>query len=154
MARRKARELAFRTLFMAERSGTPVLDVWTDVLGELKDNPESEDTDEAYGEVLDEAGIGFAGSLVAEWAERHDEVDGTILASLEGWTFNQMNQTDLNVLRLAVTELLSDNDVPPQVTIEMAVRQARKFGGEESGRFVNGVLGRIFRKRGEDGSGE
>lgn len=145
MARRKARELAFRTLFMAERSDTPVLEVWEDVLGDLRADPDSEDTDEAYGEALDESGISFARSLVRVWADRHDEVDETILGSLEGWTFNQMNQTDLNVLRLAVSELLSDNDVPPQVTIEMAVRQARKFGGEESGRFVNGVLGRIFR---------
>jgi len=145
MARRKARELAFRTLFMAERSDTPVLEVWEDVLGDLRADPDSEDTDEAYGEALDESGIGFAQSLVSIWADRHAEVDETILASLEGWTFNQMNQTDLNVLRLAVSELLADNDVPPQVTIEMAVRQARKFGGEESGRFVNGVLGRIFR---------
>src|SRR5690625_1318638 len=145
MARRKARELAFRTLFMAERSDTPVLEVWEDVLGGLRADPDSEDTDEAYGEALDESVIGFAQSLVSIWADRHAEVDETILASLEGWTFNQMNQTDLNVLRLAVSELLADNDVPPQVTIEMAVRQARKFGGEESGRFVNGVLGRIFR---------
>ncbi|HLR45551.1 MAG TPA: transcription antitermination factor NusB [Deinococcales bacterium] len=151
MARRKARELAFRTLFMAERSDTPVLDVWEDVRQELHEEG-NEDTDEAYGEPLTEAGIAFAGSLVEAWAEQHERVDGTILGSLEGWTFNQMNQTDLNVLRLAVTELLADNDVPPEVTIEMAVRQARKFGGEESGRFVNGVLGRVFRN-GEWGPG-
>lgn len=145
MARRKARELAFRTLFMAERSETPVLEVWRQVRADLDEAELSEDSVEAYGDYLDEQGVRFAGQLVQTWSERHEFVDETLLASLEGWTFNQMNQSDLNILRLAVTELLSEHDVPPEVTIEMAVRQAKKFGGEESGKFVNGVLGKVIR---------
>lgn len=145
MARRKARELAFRTLFMASRSETPVLDVWRQVREDLDEAELSEDSEEAYGDHLDEAGVEFAGELIGAWSRKHELVDETLLASLEGWTFNQMNQSDLNILRLAVTELLHDNDVPMEVTVEMAVRQAKKFGGEESGKFVNGVLGRVVR---------
>lgn len=145
MARRKARELAFRTLFMAERSETPVLDVWHQVRADLDEAELSEDSAEAYGDFLDEKGVEFAGQLVTAWSNHHELVDETLLASLEGWTFNQMNQSDLNILRLAVTELLTEHDVPPEVTIEMAVRQAKKFGGEESGKFVNGVLGKVIR---------
>lgn len=145
MARRKARELAFRTLFMASRSETPVLDVWRQVRADLDEAELSEDSAEAYGEHLDEAGVEFAEELVTVWSEKQELVDETLLASLEGWTFNQMNQSDLNILRLAVTELLHEHDIPMEVTIEMAVRQARKFGGEESGKFVNGVLGRVVR---------
>lgn len=145
MARRKARELAFRTLFMAERSETPVLDVWRQVRADLDEAELSEDSAEAYGDFLDEKGVEFAGQLVTAWSNHHELVDETLLASLEGWTFNQMNQSDLNILRLAVTELLTEHDVPPEVTIEMAVRQAKKFGGEESGKFVNGVLGKVIR---------
>lgn len=145
MARRKARELAFRTLFMAERSETPVLDVWRQVRADLDEAELSEDSAEAYGDFLDEQGVEFAGQLVTAWSNHHELVDETLLASLEGWTFNQMNQSDLNILRLAVTELLTEHDVPPEVTIEMAVRQAKKFGGEESGKFVNGVLGKVIR---------
>src|SRR5690554_3992623 len=145
MARRKARELAFRTLFMAERSDTPVLEVWEQVLEDLEGPGAREVGEEAYGEVLDEAGIAFDADLVAAWGEHHERIDATLLESLEGWTFNQMNQSDLNILRLAVAELLTEHDVPPEVTIEMAVRQAKKFGGEESGKFVNGVLGKVIR---------
>ena len=62
---------------------------------------------------------------------------------VEGWTFNQMAQTDLNILRLALTEL-RHFDTPGPVVIEVAVRLAKRFGGEQSGRFVNGVLGRAL----------
>ena len=130
---------------MASRSETPVLEVWQQVRADLDEVELSQESEEAYGEQLDEAGVEFAGRLVTAWSESHDRVDETLLASLEGWTFNQMNQSDLNILRLAVTELLHEHDVPPEVTIEMAVRQAKKFGGEESGKFVNGVLGKIIR---------
>lgn len=145
MARRKARELAFRTLFMAERSGAPVLEVWQQVQDDLDESQLAEASEEAYGDVLDEAGLAFAESLVDAWSRNHEAIDATLLEFVEGWTFNQMNQSDLNILRLAVAELQSETDVPPEVTIEMAVRQARKFGGEESGKFVNGVLGKIYR---------
>lgn len=141
--RRKARELAFRALFQSERSGDPVHEVWEQVRADLTEGDET--AGEAYGEVLDARSTGFADFLVSTWAEHREEIDSALGASLEGWTFNQMNQTDLNILRLAVTELLFDSDVPPEVTIEMAVRLARRFGGEESGKFVNGVLGKVYR---------
>lgn len=149
MGRRRARELAFRTLFQAERSSVPVLEVWQQVREDLAESFNAEDPDayEAYGDALDGQGIEFARSLIESYAENQQLIDDTLIAAVEGWTFNQMNQTDLNVMRLAVTELLFDDDVPPEVTIEMAVRAAKKFGGEESGRFVNGVLGRVYRDR-------
>ncbi len=146
MARRKARELAFRALFQAERSGTSIREVWPQVLADQAEASREEgDEADAYGEVLDAGGLGFASQLVNAWADNSERIDAALVASIEGWTFNQMNQTDLNILRLAVTELLTDHDVPPEVTIEMAVRSARKFGGEESGKFVNGVLARVYR---------
>ena len=57
-----------------------------------------------------------------------------------------MAQTDLTVLRIALTEFLYEDDVPKEVTIEVAVRIAKRFGGEESGRFVNGVLAKLYRQ--------
>lgn len=133
---------------MAERSDSDVLEVWQQVLADLDASELAEASEEAYGEVLDESGIAFAERLVRAWSANADTVNETLLASLEGWSFSQMNQTDLNILRLAVTELLFEQDVPLEVAIEMAVRQAKKFGGEESGRFVNGVLGRVVRAEG------
>lgn len=145
MARRRARELAFRTLFQAERGGTPVLDVWQQVREELADADE-EDTVDAYGDALDREGIEFADQLVRDYSEHADEIDEKLTASVKGWSFGQMNQTDLNVLRLALTEMLYSSAIPGKVTMEMAVRTAKKFGGEESGKFVNGVLGKLYRE--------
>lgn len=145
MARRKARELAFRTLFQSERGGTPALEVWQQVREDAVEDMQPE-ADAAYGEGLDTSALDFAHSLVRAYAEHRDEVDAELADLVSGWTFGQMAQTDLNVLRLAVTEMRFGPPGPPEVAIEMAVRLAKKFGGEESGRFVNGVLAKLFRR--------
>lgn len=74
-----------------------------------------------------------------------DEVDSTIESASVKWRIRRMARVDLAVLRLAVTELhfLGDPDIPVQVAINEAVNLAKKFGSEESGSFVNGVLGKI-----------
>ena len=145
MARRKARELAFRTLFQAERGDEPLLEVWADVREDLS-GQEVEDAEEAYGDVLDQEGIRFAERLLQNFAAHREEIDKQLEETLEGWTFTQMAQTDLTVLRLALTEFLYESEVPKEVTIEVAVRIAKRFGGEESGRFVNGVLAKLYRQ--------
>jgi transcription antitermination protein NusB len=142
MARRQGRELAFRTLFQAERSGIPLLETWQGVredLGEVAEKDE-DDTLELDGEAID-----LADKIIRTYANNQDAIDKRLQDSVEGWTFSQMAQTDLNVLRLALTELLYDESVPSKVTLEMAVRLAKKYGGEESGKFVNGVLGRFMK---------
>ena len=146
MARRKARELAFRTLFQAERSDSDLLDVWEQVRIDLVENEDTED--DAYGDRLDAESIAFANRLVNAFAEHQNDLDAKLGDAIEGWSFKQMAQTDLNVLRLALTELWYE-EVPKEVTIEMAVRTAKKYGGEESGRFVNGVLAKLVREAAE-----
>ncbi|MEX2502738.1 MAG: transcription antitermination factor NusB [Trueperaceae bacterium] len=145
MARRRARELAFRALFQADRGGADLDTVWHQVRADLGEGGDL--GEEAYGDVLDADGVAFADSLVRAFREHREEVDAELTDLIEGWSFQQMSQTDLNVLRLAVTELLYLPDVPPRVTLEMAVRLAKRFGGDESGRFVNGVLGTLYRRR-------
>lgn len=148
MARRRARELAFRTLFQSERGSEDLLSVWTSVrteLGEAGEDDADRSYGEAYGDPLDGGGIAFADSLLRSYVENKDSVEAVLAGNVTGWSFNQMAQTDLNVLRLAVTEMYyADN--PPEVAIEMAVRLAKKFGGDESGRFVNGVLAKVYRE--------
>ena len=112
VARRKARELAFRTLFQSERGGTPVLEVWRQVREEALEEPEPE-ADAAYGEGLDTPALDFAQTLVRAYAEHRDEVDGELSELVSGWSFGQMAQTDLNVLRLAVTEMRYGPAWPP-----------------------------------------
>lgn len=143
MARRRARELAFQALFQAERGGVDVLEVWDDVRAELV----LDDDDDAYGDGIDAEAVQFAERLVRTFAADRAEIDAELETLIEGWSFGQMAQTDLNVLRLALAEQRGQ-DVPAQVTVEMAVRLAKKFGGEDSGRFVNGVLAKLLRRLG------
>ncbi len=143
MARRRARELAFQALFQAERGGENVREVWAAIRDDFTEQG-SEEATEVYGDIPDAEGLTFAERLVMTFAEHQAELDGKLAAALEGWTFSQMSQTDLAVLRLALTELTYEN-LPPEVTFEVAVRIAKRYGGEESGRFVNGVLARLNR---------
>lgn len=158
MARRLARELAFRALFQAERGGSPLLDVWREVradLGDARAAGDDEDAAEAYGDALDADAIAFADAIVREVDAHGEAIDAELEDLVVGWTFGQMSQTDLNVLRLAVAELRYLEGIPPRVTLEMAVRLAKRFGGEDSGRFVNGVLAKLYRALppGPDGDG-
>ena len=145
MARRRARELAFRALFQADRGGADIDTTWEQVRAELGATGEDA-AEDAYGDVLDAEALAFAGRLVHAYRDHREEIDAELTDLIQGWTFTQMSQTDLNVLRLAVTELRHEEDVPPRVTLEMAVRLAKRFGGEDSGRFVNGVLGTLYRR--------
>lgn len=145
MARRRARELAFRALFQADRGASNLDDVWLQIRSDA--SATDDDVDGAYGDLLDAEALDFAERLVHAYRDHHEEIDDRLRALIEGWSFAQMSQTDLNILRLGVAEMMFEDDVPPRVTLEMAVRLAKRFGGEDSGRFVNGVLGSVYRER-------
>lgn len=137
--RRAAREFAFRTLFEADRGGQGLSleAVFTRAEGALREG------DDTFPQLNAEA-LAFARQLAEGFDIHREEVDDTLRRTVRGWDFGQMAQTDLNVLRLAVYEMLHTPEPHPPV-IESAVRIARKFGGEDSGRFVNGVLGGLSR---------
>lgn len=139
MARKQARELAFRTLFQAARGQTPLLEVWQQVREDLAETIDDEDDLKADAETL-----AFSDRLIQAYSQHHEQIDRDLQGFIEGWTFQQMAQTDLNVMRLALTELQYEKGVP-EVTLEMAVRLAKKYGGDESGRFVNGVLAKVLK---------
>lgn len=119
--------------------------MWRSVRQELVEESETEEA--AYGEPLDSASLAFAEQLLTNFAEHREELEAALADLITGWTFGQMSQTDLNVLRLALSEMRYGGG-PPEVAIEMAVRLAKKFGGDESGRFVNGVLAKEMRQLG------
>lgn len=75
---------------------------------------------------------------------RIEELDRRINEAAEGWTTKRMSRTDLTVLRLALYEILFRDEIPDKVSINEAVDIAKKYGGAESGSFVNGVLARLL----------
>ena len=93
----------------------------------------------------------FARELVEGVEENLAELDALIAERSEGWTVARMAVVDRTILRLACYELLHRPDVPPAAAISEAVEAAAELSTEDSGRFVNGILGKIVREREEPG---
>ncbi|MDN4074698.1 MULTISPECIES: transcription antitermination factor NusB [Fictibacillus] len=125
MKRRLAREKAFQSLFQIEVSDIQPEAAIAHVLEE--------------GEKEDE----FLHSLVFGTVENKQEIDEIISNHLENWSFSRLANVEKAVLRLAVYEMQFLGDIPVNVSMNEAIELAKVFGGEESGRFVNGVLVKI-----------
>lgn len=93
----------------------------------------------------------FVESLVKNTTANQDKIDPLIEKCAPEWPLDQVTIVDRNILRLGIYELLFGNyeEVPPKVAINEAIELAKSFGGGASGRFVNGVLGTIYRELGE-----
>lgn len=76
-----------------------------------------------------------------------DELDEQIASASRDWTIDRMPRVDLAILRLATWEILHEDDVPGSVSINEAVELAARYSEPASGRFINGVLGTILRKK-------
>jgi N utilization substance protein B len=77
--------------------------------------------------------------------ENLDEVDHALRGAVENWRLERLSTLDRAVLRLAGTEMLFVDDVPPKVSIQEAIRLAEQYGGPDSPRFVNGVLDALYK---------
>jgi len=95
----------------------------------------------------------FAGVLVRGVLKKRKKIDSVIEKAAPEWPIEQVARVDRNVLRLGLWELLfgKRDEVPPKVAINEAIELAKNFGGESSGRFVNGVLGTVYKEIGEPG---
>lgn len=116
----------------------------------------SMDFNEALNRNIEEFAPGFSEKdFVTKLAEgvkdKLDELDGIIAKSAPEWPVSQLPIVDRNVLRIGLYELLfSDREeVPPRVAINEAIELAKSYGGQNSGKFINGVLGTIYKELGE-----
>jgi len=88
---------------------------------------------------------------LASGVEAHlGELDDVIGHTSEHWAVSRMPLVDRNILRIATYELTFESEVPPSVAINEAVELAKVYGGDDSSKFVNGVLGRIAERRGPE----
>jgi transcription antitermination protein NusB len=128
-SRREARRRAIDVLYQADATGADprsVLEDWR-----------------AAGREID----AFAEELVVGVADGAGELDDILAAHSEHWPLDRMASVDRVVLRLAIYELLHRDDVPAAVAIDEAVRAAKELSTEDSGAFVNGILGRVAAER-------
>lgn len=94
---------------------------------------------------------GFLISLITGVIKKQSVIDPIIEKCAPDWPLSQITIVDRNVLRLGVYELMFGNyeEVPPKVAINEAIELAKAYGGERSGKFINGVLGTVYRELGE-----
>lgn len=125
MKRRTAREKALQALFQIDVSGTEPSSAIEHVLEE-----------EAHDEYLS--------NLVLGVIEHQDEIDELIKRNLENWTMDRIATVDRNLLRIAVFELkFAKEDVPEKVVLDEAIEIAKRFGDDQSSKFVNGLLSKV-----------
>ena len=96
--------------------------------------------------------LDYARTLLEGSLDDQESIDSLIDEQAENWRLERMPVVDRNVLRLAVYELRHQPDVPAAVVIDEAIELAKKFGSEQSGRFVNGILDGLLTTLGQEAS--
>ncbi|MDR5709953.1 MAG: transcription antitermination factor NusB [Armatimonadota bacterium] len=139
-SRRRAREAILQILYQAEVGRRPL----EQVIADYTEGPVA--NERAPGFAWDEDTWRFIVRMAREAWEHREEADGLIAQYAEGWPLDRLARVDLAILRLALYELLH-TDTPPAVAINEAVELAHRYGTEDSSRFINGILGRIYRER-------
>lgn len=127
-ARRKARTIALKALYEIDSGKHKAEDVLKHLFADAG---------------LSEESSAFVRELVSGVIKNQQELDRTIKKFATAWPLEQIPVVDRNILRLAILELLIDNEVPVKVAINEAVELAKSFGGDSSARFVNGVLSSV-----------
>ncbi len=89
---------------------------------------------------------GFVTNILKGVINKLPEIDKYITSYATEWPLEQITIVDRNILRIGIYELLFDESVPSRVAINEAIEIAKTFGGEASGRFINGILGAIYKK--------
>jgi len=90
----------------------------------------------------------FAWKILKYLAEHLKEIDGVITKAAPDWPLNKIAIIDRNILRIGLCELLyaDPKEVPPKVAINEAIEMAKNYGGPNAGRFINGVMGTVYRE--------
>lgn len=98
----------------------------------------------------------FMNDLLNKVLEKKKDLDTLIEKAAPEWPIDKISVVDRNILRIGLAELLfaDRNEVPPKVAINEAIELAKTFGGDTSGRFVNGVLGAVYKEMGEPGKND
>ena len=126
--RRKSREFALQVLYQLNITKQDVITALTQFQGHFLSNGEADE---------------FLKRLVLGVLEHCQELDRLIEQYSENWHLDRINIVERNILRMALFELLYCEEIPPKVTINEAIDLGKRYGSEDSGSFINGILDRI-----------
>lgn len=160
-----AREMAIQMLYQSDLGGSPLPHIFNtfDLSEYLAREAASEERKRALpgpeeredftqrkkrvGEAFE-----YAQMLVRGTVDNRERIDGLIRGQADNWRLERMPPVDRNILRLAVFEMLHERDTPKLVVLDEAIELAKKFGSEQSGRFVNGLLDGLLKQHTFPGS--
>lgn len=129
MGRRKARERALQILFQVDMGG-------------VAPQAAMKNMDESFGPVNNNAD--FIENIVLGTIMNLESIDHVISGISQDWDLTRMASVDRNIIRLAFYEIFFCSDIPNNVSVNEAVELGKVYGGEESARFINGILGKVL----------
>ena len=132
MKRSEAREMAMNLLFQMDFHNEYTLDFINIYLEELEEQEDNQ--------------VSYIRAVGQNFIDHMKTIDAIIEEKSNEWKLNRMAKVDLAILRVAITELKYFEDIPNSVSINEAVEMAKTFSTEESGSFVNGILGNITKE--------
>ena len=134
MARRKAREIAFKLLFEESFGNNTSEEIFEQLFDNTEDKVALSDADRVY-----------IAQIRSFTADHHDEIDGIITQFAKGWVVTRMARVDLALMRLALCEILYMEDIPNAVSINEAVELSKVYSADEGPAYINGILGAYVR---------
>jgi len=157
--RRTAREMAVQMLYQSDLGGSPLPHIFnTFDLSEYLAREAAAAAETGPGldrgrnrKRVDEA-FQYAQELVRGCVAQMEKIDELIRSQADNWRLERMPAVDRNILRLAIYEMLVEKDTPKLVVLDEAIELAKKFGSEQSGRFVNGLLDGLLKQHTFPGS--
>jgi transcription antitermination protein NusB len=156
--RRTAREMAVQMLYQSDLGGSALPHIFTtfdlaeyrarEATAPRKKGPltaEEREEAEQTRRRVDEA-FEHAKELVRGTLDNQERIDDLIRSQADNWRLERMPAVDRNILRLAIYEMMFEMDTPKLVVLDEAIELAKKFGSEQSGRFVNGLLDGLLKQ--------
>jgi transcription antitermination protein NusB len=163
--RRTAREMAVQMLYQSDLGGSPLAHIFNtfdlteylakEAAAEKKREelaPADDRADYAKRRKRLEEAFEYAKELVQGTLDNLEKIDEMIRSQADNWRLERMPPVDRNILRLAVYEMLHERETPKLVVLDEAIELAKKFGSEQSGRFVNGLLDGLLKQHTFPGS--
>ncbi|MHB8918740.1 MAG: transcription antitermination factor NusB [Desulfocucumaceae bacterium] len=128
MGRRQSREAALQVLYQVDVGGA---------------DPDKALADTAELNEIDPDDLIFTRELVLGSMSHMEDIDRIIATLSKDWNIERLARVDHNIMRIAIFEIIHRDDIPFGVTVNEAVELAKTFGGEDSGRFINGILAHV-----------
>jgi N utilization substance protein B len=147
MTRRRGREIALQVLYQIEMSNLSAKEALAQYRNHFIEASSDEEEASSFEDVKDlEEAFNFASDLVLGIEKNRNIIDEKIKEYTRNWSFDRLNSTDKNIIRIAIFEMFFRPDIPEVVSINEAVELAKLYGTDDSPAFVNGILDSIYKK--------